>query len=194
IIHRRSLTANMRSRYKAAGFVIYDEIKGEIDLRKHKRVLIQYESLHRLNTAGDPVNLLICDEINSICMQYLSKIGVNNRRITEYMLESIFRSAERSIMLDGGLNDKIVNAINCIGQREYFIWNNEPETLLSPNVILSCEESAFKAEIIKKLAAGSKVEVVTACGPNYCETLATLIREKLPVVKLQTIHSETDDR
>lgn len=194
VIHRRSLTANMRPLYKQAGFVIYDEIDGEIDLKKYKRVLIQYESLHRLNLSSAAIDLLIGDEINSVCMQYLSKIAAHNRRMSECVLESLFKSAKSSIMLDGNLCDRIVNAINCLGSREYHIWENMSETLLSPNIILALEDGEFNAEIIKKLKSGSKIELVTARGPNYCETMAKFISDSVLGLNILTIHSETEER
>ncbi len=194
IIHRRALTANMRPKYKAAGFVIYDEINGEISLKKYKNVLIQYESLHRLNITGCAVDFLICDEINSICMQYLSKLSTNCRSINEYMLETLFRSAKSSLVMDGNLDDGIINAVNCLGSREYYVWNNSPERLLSPNTIISLSSSSFKAEIVCKLKDGKKVEVVASNGPNYCETLKAYILQILPDLKILTIHSKTEDR
>lgn len=194
IVHRRSLTSNMRPKYKAAGFIIYDEIKGEIDLKKHKRILIQYESLHRLNLIGVKVNLLICDEVNSICIQYLSKMAKYNRGITECMFESICRGAERSIIMDGNLNNRILNAVSCLGQREYFTWMNEPADLLRPNIVLTTENASFVEEIIAKIRAGHKIEIVTSQGPKYCEILAKQLREIFPDIKILTIHSEAENK
>ncbi len=194
IVHRRSLTSNMRPTYKAAGFTIYDEIKGEIDLKKHKRVLIQYESLHRLNLTGVKVNLLICDEVNSICIQYLSKMAKYNRGITECMFESICRGAERSIIMDGNLNNRILNAVSCLGQRKYFTWINEPADLLRPNIVLTTENASFVEEIIVKIKGGHKIEIVTSQGPKYCEILAKQLREIFPDIKILTIHSEAENK
>lgn len=194
VIHRKSLTSNMRPRYKKAGFVIYDEVDGEIDVKKHKRILIQYESLHRLNLMGVRLDLLICDEVNSICMQYLSKIGKHNRGISECILESLFRSARNSIMMDGNLCDRIVNGINCLGQREYYVWNNNSVNKLSPNILLTEHNASFNLSLIKKLKELFKCELVTSRGPDYCETMAELLRKEIPGIKLLVLHSETENR
>ncbi len=193
IIHRKSLTSNMRPRYKKAGFVIYDEIEGEIDVKKHKRILIQYESLHRLNLMGVRLDLLICDEVNSVCMQYLSKIATVNRGISECLLEAMFRSARSSILMDGNLCDRIVNAVNCLGQREYYVWENNAINKLAPNILLTEYNAAFTAELIKKLKERVKCELVTSRGPNYCETMAKILSEAIPGIKLLTLHSETEN-
>lgn len=193
IVHRRSLTANMRSKYKEAGFTIYDEIDGEINLIKHKRVLIQYESLHRLNVNGR-ISLLIADEVNSVCMQYLSKLSTTHRKINEYMLESVFKSSAASVLLDGNLNDYIINAVNCIGSREYFVWQNDSTELLNPNVIISEKDSAFKSKLVELLQQGNKIDVAASNGPNYCETLKAFILQQIPTAKVLTIHSETEDK
>lgn len=194
VIHRKSLTSNMRPRYKKAGFVIYDEIEGEIDVKKHKRILIQYESLHRLNLMGVRLDLLICDEVNSVCMQYLSKIGKHNRGISECILEALFRSAGSSIMMDGNLCDRIVNAINCLGQREYYVWNNNSVNKLSPNILLTEHNASFNTALINKLKEYFKCELVTSRGPDYCETMAELLRKEIPGIKLLVLHSETENR
>jgi len=192
IVHRRSLTADMRPKYLALGFEIYDELKGEILLKDHPRILIQYESVGRINMRDQKLDLLVCDEINSICMQYLSKL-TREARYNGHRLEALFRNAERSILLDGMLDDKIITAVNALGKRNYFILQNTPLELYSPIVRIAAKRATFDMEIITKLRDGKKVEIVTSSGPKYCEEMCAFIKGALPNIKILQIHSESDD-
>jgi hypothetical protein len=105
ISFRRTFSAEASSKYKSLGFVNYSDIEGEINLDKNNRIIIQVESLSRLNITSLDVDVLILDEIESIWSQFSS---TNFRdycgSYNAFML--LMKKSKRVIAMDANLGDR----------------------------------------------------------------------------------------
>lgn len=177
VVHRISMRESMKDRYKRMGFMLYNEIGGPIFLQRcGGRILIQVESLHRLNI-DTPIDLLILDEYNAITQQFLSGLGENprgSREVWEYMCET----SKSVIMLDARLSPINVRAMEIISQKSVSIWINEiPEK--SPMNIFVCDyEATWEVKIIEMLLGGKRLDIITTRGEAFCKRLQLTLNEK----------------
>jgi hypothetical protein len=80
------------------GFVNYEAIRGEINLIDYPHLILQVDSLARLNSAVKP-SLLIIDEVESILEQLLS-IKRDTSPYILYKFIELLQSAEKILCLD----------------------------------------------------------------------------------------------
>lgn len=100
---RRTFTAETKTKYKELGFESYNEIDGMIDLEIHNRIIIQVESLSRLKTPIQNVDLLILDEVESIWSQFSS----NNFRDfygSFNIFDVLLRASDKTIAMDANIS------------------------------------------------------------------------------------------
>lgn len=190
IVHRVSLRDSMLDRYKRMGFKSYHEIGGNIILSRCKRILIQVESLYRLDVNCD-VDLLILDEYNAITQQFLSKLGPDHMRSLR-IWQWLCKASASTLMLDANLSPITVRAMEILTGQSIPIWINEPPK--EKNIIANiCEnEVAWEDLLLRLLKSGKKIDVVTARGEDFCDRLQATIEESLKI-KVLTIHGKKDN-
>ena len=71
IYFRVSLGEEIHEKLKPHGFEFYADLKGVIDLKKHPRLIIQIDSLHRI--IGN-IDLLVLDETESLLSHLCSSV------------------------------------------------------------------------------------------------------------------------
>lgn len=190
IVHRVSMRESMKERYKRMGFELYNEIGGEIYLMRHKRILIQVESLYRLD-ASHGIDLLILDEYNAITQQFLSRLGPDHiKSLVNW--EYICKEAKSTLMLDARLSPITIQAMEIITERSVSIWINDAPMVANPIVYVCENEATWEDNLLKKLQAGEKIDVVTTRGEHFCEQLKATI-ESNTHAKVLTIHGKKDN-
>lgn len=188
---RRSLSSEIIKRLSKYGFVNYQDIKGRIDA-KHKRVIIQVESLQRMDW-GKQADLLICDEIESIRTQFFSETcRQRNACITKYEMLLELDGSKQAIFMDADISENTVKHIKQTrGGKIHYIENTYKKI-----------QSQFKEfyttkpdKIFKKLseALDKKEKLVIACNRSkeFMEGLRQEILKHYPEVKMQLFNSKT---
>jgi hypothetical protein len=115
---RKAFTEEMLGKTK--GFLDYRKADTEIDVSVHNRVIIQFESLHRLQSRLTPFehengipDLLVLDEIESIIDQMEHKAMKMNDRLlcNVVMFEHLLKHSKRIIALDAFLSNRSVDLL-----------------------------------------------------------------------------------
>jgi hypothetical protein len=124
ISFRRTFSAEAAMKYEQLGFKSYSNIEGEIDLNIHKRVIIQVESLFRLNlhsiiTSNSDDNndshgsILILDEVESIWAQFSSN-NFKDYNGSFNVFTLLLKRSDRIIAMDANLGDRTVRLMKFI--------------------------------------------------------------------------------
>lgn len=104
ISFRRTFGQDMFSKFKKLGFELYEDIEGRINIKDHKRIIIQTESLHRLDIS-QPADLLIMDESESIIDQFSSNLFKSFARAFA-AFDYLIKFSAHVICMDAFLQDR----------------------------------------------------------------------------------------
>lgn len=110
VTFRQTFAQHVFQNFQKEGFVLYNKIQGPIT---QSRVILQAESLHRLQVQTEPIDVLILDECESIIEQIdsgLFKQFGNSFARFEWMM----RTAKVVICMDALLNDRTFRVIEKI--------------------------------------------------------------------------------
>ena len=169
---RKTFTDSLMKDLKEIGFVSYDDkkVKGSI---YQKRIVIQYESLHRINTNYYKDCLLISDEIESILSQVVSSTNGNNDEHNINTFGVLLDCASKVILSDAFLSNRVKTILCSIGHNpkemgcftypqtqtkklvifeSHKVWNKETK---KQDVIKA--EDKFYDCLTKKLKEGKKI-------------------------------------
>ncbi len=104
---RRSFSADVATKCE---FENYMDLKGNINLRDHNRLIVQLDSLHRVMFEGRYPDVVICDELTSLFEQMNSKLN-GNRETTYQLLYNSLRESGQVIAMDALLPQSAVNLL-----------------------------------------------------------------------------------
>lgn len=187
---RRSFTTEMAQRFN--GFADYRECDGEITAT---RVIVQFESLHRLRLEKDDNYMLVLDESESI----LSQIGggANNPNLRENWskLQWLNKYSKNIIAMDAMAGPRTFNLLaraNRAGEiyMQYNKWTPAPEDAavdLHYDDYNKWRESVLDAA---KTAAETPI-VICASSKSQTDTLARVIAEDNPALKIDYYNSDS---
>lgn len=171
---RRSFARNFTGEINSDSlrkFKCYSDLKNEIDLQECQSLVIQVESLHRLDEDNKP-HILIIDEIESILYQMTSRKTHKKNLINNYkMLKHLLLNAKHIFMLDGYISNRTMDFITSLRlDYEFHKYTMKPE---EREMISIPKRSNFGSNLISTLKAGKKVYF-------YCASFAKLKDEFLP--------------
>ena len=193
ISFRRTFSSEMKSKY--VGFELYSDIKeSSIDLNVHNKVIIQVESLHRLDKHELNVDLVILDEIESIWSQFSSGnisdyYGIIN--IFTYLL----RSTKKLIVMDANLDKRTQRLVKYLrpdydNEVNYYINRHNPCQDYKYYLV---QKSVLQALIYEKLNKGKRIAIMTNSlveTMNIKEYIDTRIKKKIMVYNSKTRQSK----
>jgi hypothetical protein len=125
---RVSFSIEMRFKLKEAGIetVLYKNIKGDIDLRKHKRLIIQLNSLHRITLMKREhdwlPHLLVLDESESILSQF--DHGALRPRLVaiKNAFEILMKESRRIVCMDACTGPRTIKLIKLSRDQKCVKW------------------------------------------------------------------------
>jgi len=107
---------------KLPGFFDYRETDGNIDnARAHKHVIIQFESMHRLNCPKDnPPDLLVLDEIESIMDQMEHNVMKKQNTLAKVLavFAHVMRFSKKVIAMDAFLGERSIALMKSLRPEE----------------------------------------------------------------------------
>lgn len=170
---RRSFATSLKSSLE--GFVSYLDVK---NLNKFNRLIIQVESLYKINRSYD---ILVIDECESILTQ-MTSIKTHKENILNNMecLKTLLLSSERNIFMDAFVSNKTLNFIERMGfvnETEYQIYKTLPEKRTA--FILSDQNELLKS-LISDLKEGKKIYFFCSSKKKLSETfIPTILHNSL---------------
>lgn len=196
IVSRCSLRDAQREIFEDLGFHFYNDKDGEIKLSKYKRVVIQWESLHRLTLDVDHEilkNALIVflDEVNSLIRQTLSGLNKRFSHENDITFEELMKY--RAVAFDGLLTEETIDAVKALrpDKTHFTLFNNCPKKLRAN--VHRISQNDFIDSIINCLNMDEKIYIATASGVAFCTSLEKQINEKCINKKILVIHGEKSD-
>jgi len=116
---RITFTMEMKSKFE--GFKVYSELKKNINSRIAKRLIVQVESLHRIDGIYD---YIILDESESIIGQFASN-NVRNLPIADARFQALIARAKKVICMDAYLGERTIEVVKAIrGPEDMLIYHN----------------------------------------------------------------------
>ena len=187
ISFRRSFTDEFYSKYKDLNFVTYGDIDG---LVSEPRVIIQAESLHRLNITADPIDLLILDESESIIEQIDSGLFTNFTR-SFAAFQWLLRTAGQVICMDALLGDRTYNVIKEIrGDEDIILQYNTHKNATNDVYKMTTNFGKWLAVLHDSLANGERI-AIDSNSLKDAEVIKELISAKFPKLKIGMYSSKT---
>jgi len=114
VTFRRSLARWASSRLGGLGFALYSDVTGGLSPESHPRLVVQVESLSRLEIRGaPPPDLLILDESESVIAQLGSGLAKNQRR-TLAVFDWLLRFSGRVVCLDAHLGARTAHVVGAL--------------------------------------------------------------------------------
>ena len=171
-------------------FVLYLNLKGKDYCISAPNVVIQVESLHRLNRIEpDQKTLLLCDEIESILFQMtVTKTHHKNHIDNLDTLEDLFKKANKIICLDAFISNKTLNTLSLMNIPFKFYNFTLP---LGQRTCLSFkEETGFTGKLMKDLQEGKRIYFFCSSNKKLTEVFLPLIRKTFPTKKVIEYHSK----
>lgn len=187
---RQSFTTEMAR--KLPKFASYLNIAGQIDLGQVPRVIVQAESLHRLQI-NESVDLLILDECESILEQFDSgNFKYFNKSFGVF--QWLMRHSRNCILMDANLCNRTFNMIERFRGQEalgqVFYHKNNFKRAAEDTFLFTSNKYNWLAYLLDKLADGERV-----CIPSNslaaAETLEAVIRRRYPQLRVMCYSSKT---
>ena len=177
ISFRRTFTEETKAKFEAAGLplVDYRDIKGNINVGKHKRVIVQLDSLHRLVEYGGAI--VIMDESESIINQLSASTNSHSLECFE-TLHSLIKQSGRVICMDAYLGERTHTFIRHIKPKyEIVLHENTYQNLSDHKAYITSNRDVFSNKLIKDIENGKRVALAT-----NSRQLATSIYEKVKAI------------
>jgi hypothetical protein len=136
ITARRTYAVNMHRRFADLHFTNYLDMKGKIRFGSNTRLLLQVDSLSKLDmSSGHPADLLLIDETEAVSEQILSCAGSNGKDIAA-LYERLIRTSRKIICLDALLSDRTIEMFKRIrgSTAKYSIVNHTTQPFDGFNV------------------------------------------------------------
>ena len=162
ITHRKMLTRDAQKRMPQFGdvpWVAYDEVEGPLYLSHHKFIIVQLESLGRLNLEGCTNVTVVMDEFCSLCKQMESHCGDRSR--TQINFIGLCETATHVLAMDGHMDQRRIDVLNRYCKSNAHVIQNTYKRKFEQqhHVCFTRDEGKAIAYIIDLLRRGEKVHV-----------------------------------
>ena len=172
ITYRKSLSNEVVFRFSDNRWSLYTEIgEREIDLTKHRRLVIQMESIGRIQQCELPI-VLILDEWNSILRQMES--GCGDGCANQTVFHWLCRSACRVLAMDGYLDQLRVDVLARYTSSRPFVIHNHFKNRHDHRVFFTSDVERCIQFLIQLLERGERAHV-----PCFSKKLGATIQTRL---------------
>ena len=171
-------------------FSLYLDLKGNDHFITKPFVVIQVESLYRLDLIKDNEKvLLLCDEIESILFQMtIGKTHSNNHMANLEAFEHIFNSSSKIIALDAFVSNKTLDTLKLMNIP--FDYYNFTMPLEQRTCLRLDSQEVFENNIIRDLQEGKKLYIFCSSNNKLVNRILPLIKTKCPTKKIIEYHSK----
>jgi hypothetical protein len=187
---RRSFARDFLRRFAPLGFKSYEDIR--TSRVRDRRVIVQVESLTRLDVRGDPPDVLIVDEAVSVVLQLCSPHVRSPHDVVE-LFHWLMRKARKVIFLDAFMGEQALNVLlDARGAAGAIIRENlwSRETEMGKRMEATCSTLDWGAALRTALRAGRKIAVLTNSlkgAKRYKEMAERLWRGNSPAPRVRLL-------
>lgn len=194
VTFRRSLARATHSLFRELGFELYSNVATHtLSPETHPRLVIQVESLHRLETRGvPPPDLIVLDESESIIAQLGSGLSRNERRVLA-VFDWLLRRSSHLIALDAHLGRRTADVLGHLryggGRKPPQLVRNTLRRGLHETYRLTTSHPLWLKSLLESVRSGRRV-VLPTNSLAEAEAAARILRETtrddgtMPVVLL----------
>jgi Origin of replication binding protein len=176
---RRSLARNAAERLGEM-FALYLDTPGKIDLAKYPCLVLQVESMCRLDVGSnsDGRLIVVLDEVQALCAQLTGDTMKNGGSVT--MFEWLLRTADLVVVMDAHLEtwhlDVIAGFMKPQMPRTVYAIPQTPEkqrfSVPKIWVVQNVHRPTIENYVLTQLRQGKRVVVATNFGPKYVTSLS----------------------
>ena len=174
-------------------FTMYSSVRGPIVHNECMRLIVQVESLHRINLESSPekVDLLILDEVESVLEQFSSKLH-RNISASFAVFEWMVRYARHVICMDANVGRRTIRMLqNLRGNLPpVFHWNKWRQSS-DYTFVFTADKNCWFGHMVADLRAGKRV-VVPTNSLKIAESVEDTLRAEFPDKVIQLYSSRTD--
>jgi hypothetical protein len=187
---RQTFSKSIQSTF--TDFISYADINGEINQNRHNRLIIQVESLFRIqmNYQPDPIDLLILDEVESIFEQFNS--GLHKKfNVNFAVFKWMISTAKYVICMDANISDRTYNTLKHLRPNypTYFHWNTFKRAAEDKYYFCS-DRNLWMSKLFELLDKNNKV-VIPINSYTEAATIEEVLREKYKDKKIKLYSSKT---
>lgn len=183
ISFRRTFTTANQSILSDIDFKDYRDIEGDIDLSENPRIIIQVDSIPRLEyEAISSVDLVVLDEMESIWCQLCGRASITLNQ--QFM--RLLSWGEHVIVMDGLLNQSTINFLAMLMDEDKIKMVRNCYRPLSYNTTIrefspkaASENGHIYETLVTRLEAGENVASII-CNRSLVTSLANDLREAHP--------------
>jgi hypothetical protein len=192
VTHRESFASELSR--QLPGFTIYKDIKqSRISVENHSRIIIQMESLHRLDISEVMfkeyhIDLLILDESESILSQLSSRLFKNfNQAWVNF--DWLTKYAEGVIALDAHISDRTLDLLRGREGKKLFIDN----TYRRPGCkyVITPDPDEWYRSLSADLESGKRI-VIPTNSATEARGIEVWVKEKYPAKSIKVYTGETE--
>ena len=192
---RRALTSSIKK--DMIGFDSYLDLKGDIDLGINNKLIIQIESLRRLQLKKNKVvipDLLIIDEVESIFGQFDSG-NHQDLSVNMAVFSWLIRYSKNIIIMDANLSDRTFNLMckfrKCDSD-SIFYHCNDYKKAKDEHYFIATKYSEWISKMCDSLNNNKKLSI-TANSKTEANTISKLISDKYPDKIIRLYTAQTSD-
>lgn len=190
ITFRQTFSEAMRANLDA-GFEMYSDTQGPLLFSKHPRLIVQVESLHRVRTNDEPLDLLILDEMESVLAQFHS--GLHKNFSASFMaFQILLNTAERVICMDANLGDAAYTVLSEMRpEHPIHFHKNTYQSATHHEYHITTQYDAWVSALNQYLRDGKRIVIATN-SKQEATVLGKMVGENYPAKKVGLYSSATD--
>ena len=187
VYFRITLSKELLRKWKSLGFVLYSDLKGDIDLTKTPRIIIQIDSIYRLQGKTD---LLVLDEIESTYTHLCAFKQIDHTKCFNTLTDYITHSP-KVLLADANLSDETVNVLVKERIDRCVKISNTYKSFSHLKAEFATDKDAFNELIIQLLRMNKRI-VIPTNSKSFSIRIQEIIRHLFPELKVLLINSDTD--
>lgn len=188
ITFRKTFSASVLKTFSE--FKMYDTFKGTISARETPKVIVQVESLHRIEASDVAPDLIILDEVESIFDQFnsgLHKFFVKTCSIFQYLLSY----SKNVICMDANLSDRTYNILRTMRpQHPISLHENTFKKAANDRYFITYSINDWLGNVIRDLDNNKKI-VIPINSLTDAKMLHKIITSRYPHKSIRLYSSET---
>lgn len=171
-------------------FTLYSQIQGPINMTINNKIIIQVESLHRIDIKNLNIDLLILDECESIFSQFDSGLHKNfNTSFAVFMW--MFKNAKHLICLDANVSERTLNMVQKYRESESHMYTNTFNNCNKDIYYRTSNIGLWMLKLTELLEEGKKICIVSNSITN-AKACEIFIKSKFSDLNIKCYSSETD--
>lgn len=177
------------------GYKLYNDIKGEISFNTTSQLIIQPESLWRIQAprlGEEPIDVLILDEVESIVAQFNSGLHLKFNE-SFAMFWRLLSTAKHVICMDANISDRtyrVIQRARPFDKKKVMFHSNVYRRAAEDNYFFTDDQGAWLSALHAAVAEGKKV-VIPINNMKEARTIEAGLRSAFPGKSVALYSSET---